>query len=102
MTQGITAVQAAEHAGLSQYHLSRLFKSLTGKSVMDALTDQWIEAARLRLMTSRQIAALLRFREQRRMTCACRKRTGAARRPYREETDAARIPCRTIPAGRRS
>ena len=88
MTQVITAAQIAEHVGISQYHLSRLFKSLTGKSMMDYLTDQRIGAAKQLLATSDQpiqeIAALLRFCDQSHMTYAFRKRTGMTPKQYRD------------------
>ncbi len=87
VTQIITAAQIAEHVGLSQYHLSRLFKSLTGQTMMDYLTDQRIEAAKQLLETSNQpiheIAALLRFCDQSHMTYAFRKRTGMTPKQYR-------------------
>lgn len=90
VTQVITAAQIAEHVGLSQYHLSRLFKSLTGRTMMDYLTDQQIEAAKQLLTTTNQsiheIAALLRFCDQSHMTYAFRKRTGMTPGQHRDKT----------------
>ncbi len=88
VTQVITAAQIAEHVGFSQYHLSRLFKSLTGQTMMDYLTDQRIEAAKQLLATSSQsiqeIAALLRFCDQSHMTYAFIRKGGMTPLQYRE------------------
>ncbi len=89
LTQEITAVQIADHTGVSQYYLSRLFKSLTGKTMMEYLSDERLNAAKQLLETTDQpiheIAVLLRFCDQSHMTCAFRKKLGITPKQYREK-----------------
>ncbi len=92
ISQEITAEGIAEHVGLSQYYLSRLFKKLTGQTMMEYLTSERIEAAK-QLLTSgerdlQQIAALLRFCDQSHFTQVFRKKTGMTPAEFRRKEKA--------------
>ena len=87
LTQEISAGKIADHAGISQYYLSRLFKSLTGLTMMEYLTDERLNAAKQLLVTTdkpiHEIAVLLRFCDQSHMTYAFRKNLGLTPKQYR-------------------
>ncbi len=87
VTQDITAEVIANHVGLSQSHLSRLFKARTGKTMREYVTGKRIEMAEQLLSTTddeiRRIAALLRFCDQSHFTLAFRKKTGMTPAAYR-------------------
>lgn len=88
ISQPVTASEVAEHVGLSQYHLSRLFKKLTGQTIMEYLTNERIETSRQLLVSGtmelQQIAALLHFCDQSHFTQVFRKKTGMTPAQYRK------------------
>ena len=88
MTQDIRSAEIAEAAGISLYHLSRLFKDLTGFTMREYLTCERIEAAKLLLDTTDssipQIASLLRFCDQSYFTFVFRKLTSKTPGQYRD------------------
>lgn len=91
ISQPITAEDIAAHAGLSRYHLSRLFRRLTGQTMTEYLTGQRVEAA-MQLLASgsleiRQIAALLCFCDQSHFTQVFRKKTGMTPAQYRRRNE---------------
>ena len=87
ITQEVTAEAVAGHVGLSQSHLSRLFRSHVGKTMHEYLVDKRVEMACQLLATAdqeiRRIAATLRFCDQSHLTQAFRKRTGMTPATYR-------------------
>ena len=89
LTQEIRTEDVAEAVGVSPYHLSRLFKALTGQTMREYLTNARIEAAKQLLAASDrslpQIASLLRFCDQSYFTCIFRKQTGITPGQYRKE-----------------
>ncbi len=89
LTQEITSADIAAHSGISQSHLSRLFKRLTGTTMMGYLSDERIRAAQGLLlssdMTIPEIAALLRFCDQSHFTYAFRRKTGITPRAYKSK-----------------
>lgn len=88
LTQEIRTMDVSRAVGVSPYHLSRLFKTLTGQTMREYLTAARIEAAKQLLATSDrsipQIAALLRFCDQSYFTCIFRKQTGVTPGQYRK------------------
>ncbi len=89
LTQEIRTEDVARAVGVSPYHLSRLFKALTGQTMRQYLTGARIEAAKQLLAASDrsipQIASLLRFCDQSYFTCIFRKQTGLTPGQYRKE-----------------
>lgn len=87
LTQEITTKQISDYVGISQYYLSRLFKSLMGQTMMGYLSEERISTARYLLINTNQpiheIAVLLRFCDQSHMTYAFRKRIGMTPKQYR-------------------
>ena len=79
----------AADAGVSPYHLSRLFKTHTGKTMRDYLNHERIEAAKELLAVSDhgipEIASLLRFCDQSYFTLVFRRETGMTPGQYRKE-----------------
>lgn len=88
LTREISVVQIADHVGISQYYLSRLFKSVTGQTLMQYLSEERLNAARHLLTTTDQpiheIAVLLRFCDQSHMTYVFRKKYGITPKQYRD------------------
>ena len=89
LTQEIRTEDVASAVGVSQYHLSRLFKSHTGKTVREYLNCERIEAAKQLLAASDrsipQIASLLRYCDQSYFTLVFRRETGLTPGQYRAE-----------------
>ena len=80
LTQEIRIEDVAADAGVSPYHLSRLFKAHTGRTMRDYLSHERIEAAK-ELLAARdqsipEIASLLRFCDQSYFTLVFRRETG--------------------------
>lgn len=88
LTQEIRTEDVAAAVGVSPYHLSRLFRALTGMTMREYLTQERIETARQLLAASDrsipQIASLLRFCDQSYFTKVFRELTGQTPRQYRE------------------
>ena len=88
LTQEIRMEDVAAAVGVSPYHLSRLFKALTGMTMREYLTRERIETARQLLAASDrsipQIGSLLRFCDQSYFTKVFRNLTGQTPRQYRE------------------
>lgn len=89
LTQEIRTEDVARAVGLSPYHLSRLFKSLTGQTMRQYLIRERIEAARQLLAatdrTIPQIVSLLRFCDQSYFTRVFRQAVGMTPAAYREQ-----------------
>lgn len=87
LTQEIRIEDVSRAAGISPYHLCRLFKAHTGMTVKKYLLQERIEAARQLLSTTdrsiTQIAALLRFCDQSYFTMVFRRETGRTPGEYR-------------------
>ena len=90
LTQEIRTEDVASAVGVSPYHLSRLFKALTGMTMREYLTRERIEAAKQLLAASDrsipQIASLLRFCDQSYFTLTFRRQTGMTPGQYRKQT----------------
>lgn len=88
LTQEIGPEDAASAVGISRYHLSRLFKSMTGMTMGEYLIRERIEAAKQLLAASDrsipQIASLLRFCDQSYFTAVFRRQTGLTPGEYRK------------------
>lgn len=88
LTQEIGPEDAASAVGISRYHLSRLFKSMTGMTMREYLIRERIEAAKQLLVASDrsipQIASLLRFCDQSYFTAVFRRQTGLTPGEYRK------------------
>lgn len=88
LTQEIRTEDIAEAVGLSPWHLSRLFKTHTGQTMREYLTEERIEAAKQLLAatdrTIPQIASLLRFCDQSYFTMVFRRQTGLTPGEYRK------------------
>ena len=88
LTQDIRTEDVTHAAGISPYHLSRLFRSLTGQTMRQYLIHERIEAARQLLVTTDrtipQIASLLRFCDQSYFTRVFRQAVGITPAAYRE------------------
>ncbi len=88
LTQEIRTEDVANAVGISPYHLSRLFRSLTGQTMRQYLIRERIEAARQLLVTTDrtipQIASLLRFCDQSYFTRVFRQAVGITPAAYRE------------------
>lgn len=88
LTQEIRTEDVANAVGISPYHLSRLFRSLTGQTMRQYLIHERIEAARQLLVTTDrtipQIASLLRFCDQSYFTRVFRQAVGITPAAYRE------------------
>lgn len=88
LTQEIRNEDIAEDAGISLFHLSRLFKSMTGKTMQEYLRRERIDAAKQLLVTSTltipQIAALFRFCDQSHFTAVFRRMTGMTPGQYQK------------------
>ncbi|MBQ9002400.1 MAG: helix-turn-helix transcriptional regulator [Eggerthellaceae bacterium] len=88
ITQDITVAGVAGHVGVSQSHLSRLFKRHTGKGIREYVIDERIAAAKVLLESGErsipEIASLLRFCDQSYFTCSFRERTGTTPARYRK------------------
>ncbi|MCR4634390.1 MAG: AraC family transcriptional regulator [Erysipelotrichaceae bacterium] len=80
LSRNIDLDDIAKHAGISRYHLSRIFKNATGKTVKEYLTDERITAAKNLLINDRrsisQIASLLQFCDESYFIAVFRKKTG--------------------------
>ncbi len=89
LTQEIRMEDVASAAGVSLYHLSRLFREKTGRTMREYLTSERIAMARQLLAASDysilQIASLLRFCDQSHFTLAFRRETGQTPGQYRRE-----------------
>ena len=89
LTQEIRTEDVAAAVGVSPYHLSRLFKALTGMTMREYLTRERIKTAKQLLAASErsipQIASLLRFCDQSYFTKVFREITGQTPRQYREQ-----------------
>lgn len=89
LTQEIRMEDVAADTGVSLYHLSRLFKAHTGKTMRDYLSHERIEAAKELLVSTSQsipeIASLLRFCDQSYFTLVFRRETGQTPGQYRAE-----------------
>lgn len=89
LTQEIRTEDVAKAVGVSPFHLSRLFKALTGQTMREYLTAARIEAAKQLLAASDrsipQIASLLRFCDQSYFTRIFRQLTGMTPGQYRKE-----------------
>ena len=87
LTQEIRMEEAAKAAGVSLYHLSRLFKALTGMTMREYLQNERIEAAKRLLVSDEaaipQIASLLRFCDQSYFTKVFHNKTGMTPMEYR-------------------
>lgn len=87
LTQEIHTEDIAEAAGVSPYHLSRLFRSLTGRTMREYLIRERIETAALMLVTTPrsigEIATLLRFCDQSYFTAVFRRIKGMTPNRYR-------------------
>ncbi len=87
LTQPIGLVDAAKAVGLSQYHLARLFKTHTGQTMLQYLTQARIEAAKQLLTTSdtsiSELAAVLQFCDQSHFTRVFRRQTGITPAQFR-------------------
>lgn len=88
LTQEIRTEDIAGAVGLSPYHLSRLFRSLTGLTMREYLIRERIETAKQLLLTTDrtipQIASLLRFCDQSYFTKVFRQMEGTTPGAYRE------------------
>lgn len=88
LTQEIRTDDIAAAVGLSPYHLSRLFKSLTGQTMREYLIHERIETAKQLLVTTDrtipQIASLLRFCDQSYFTKVFRRIEGITPNTYRD------------------
>jgi AraC-like DNA-binding protein len=90
LTQEISAAGIAEAVGVSPYHLSRLFHSMTGLTMKEYLLHERIEAA-CRLLTASEksipeISSLLRFCDQSHFTAVFRRLTGTTPGRYRTDS----------------
>ncbi|MBE6111344.1 MAG: AraC family transcriptional regulator [Erysipelotrichaceae bacterium] len=89
LTQEIRMEDAAEAAGISLYHLCRLFRQYTGMTMREYLVRERIETARRLLVTTERpiprIAALLRFCDQSYFTRVFRTYTGMTPGEYRRK-----------------
>ena len=89
LTQDLAAADIADYVGVSQSHLSRLFRKHTGRSMREYVVDERIAAAKQLLETTDRsipsIASLLRFCDQSYFTCSFRERTGTTPAQYRRE-----------------
>lgn len=89
LTQEIHMGDVTKAVGLSQFHLSRLFKALTGLTMREYLIRERVEAAKHLLITSdrtiSQIASLFRFCDQSYFTLVFRKETGLTPGQYRDK-----------------
>ena len=89
LTQEIDTEKIAEAVGVSPYHLSRLFRSLTGETMRNYLLRERIEAAKQMLVTDSrsipQIASFLRFCDQSYFTAVFRRHTGMTPGQYRSK-----------------
>ncbi len=88
LTQDISIDDIAEAAGISRYHLSRLFRENTGRTIVEYLRDERIDAAKeLLVLTDNsiaEIAQLLRFCDQSYFIAVFRKSTGMTPNTYRK------------------
>ncbi len=89
LTQEIRMEDVAFAAGISLYHLSRLFKEKTGQTMREYLTSERMDMARQLLASSEysipQIASLLRFCDQSHFTLVFHRETGKTPGQYRKE-----------------
>ncbi len=96
LTQEISNEEIAEAVQISLFHLSRIFKECTGKTLHDYLMSARIEAAKEYLISSDQtipqIAFLFRFCDQSHFTRVFRKFTGLTPNQYRRENHQQRSP----------
>ncbi len=87
LTQEIHIGDVAREVGLSQYHLCRLFRSLTGMTIRQYLTKERIRTAKQLLAATDtsipEIAALLRFCDQSHFTLTFRKQEGMTPKEFR-------------------
>lgn len=87
LTQELRTEDVASAAGVSPYHLSRLFKAHTGKTMREYLNHERIEAAKQLLSASDrsipQIASLLQYCDQSYFTLVFRRETGQTPGQYR-------------------
>lgn len=87
LTQEIRMEQVANAVGISLFHLSHIFKSCTGYTMREYLTQERINAAKQLLTenekTIPQIAFLLRFCDQSYFTKVFRGKTGMTPVQYR-------------------
>jgi AraC-like DNA-binding protein len=91
LTQEIHTEDIASAVGVSPYHLSRLFKALTGRTMREYLIHERIEAAKQLLITGGlsipQIASLLRFCDQSYFTLVFRRETGMTPGQFKKENE---------------
>lgn len=89
LTQDISIDDIAGAAGISRYHLSRLFREKSGKTIGEYLQSRRIEAAKeLLVLTDRsiaEIAQLLRFCDQSYFIAVFRRKTGITPNSYRQK-----------------
>ncbi|MCR5449353.1 MAG: AraC family transcriptional regulator [Solobacterium sp.] len=88
LTQDISIEDIAEAAGISRYHLSRLFRERSGKTIVEYLRDERISAAKeLLVLTDKsiaEIAQLLRFCDQSYFIAVFRRNTSMTPNTYRK------------------
>lgn len=88
LTQEIQMVDVARAAGVSLYHLSRLFHARTGLTMRQYLTKERIRTAKQLLAATDtpipEIAALLRFCDQSHFTKVFRIQEGVTPKEYRD------------------
>ncbi len=87
LTQEIHTEDVARAVGLSQYHLCRLFRTLTGMTMRQYLTKERIRTAKQLLAATDtpipEIATLLRFCDQSHFTLTFRRQEGMTPKEYR-------------------
>lgn len=88
LTQPITLQEIADAVGLSKYHMCRLFKSLTGKTINEQIIDTRIELAKQMLLTGEytitEISSLLQFCDQSYFTRVFREVTDETPNVFRD------------------
>ena len=88
LTQNIRIDDIADAAGISRYHLSRLFREKTGKTLAGCLTDERISAAKEMLALTNssisEIAHLLQFCDESYFISVFRKKTGTTPARFRQ------------------
>ena len=88
LTQNIRIDDIADAAGISRYHLSRLFREKTGKTLAGCLADERISAAKEMLALTdssiSEIAHLLQFCDESYFISVFRKKTGTTPARFRQ------------------
>ncbi|MBE9040086.1 helix-turn-helix domain-containing protein [Oscillatoriales cyanobacterium LEGE 11467] len=89
LTQKLSLAEIADATGISQYHLCRLFKQVTGQSPWQYVIQQRIEIAKQQLKTSKhtiaEISDRLGFSSQGQFSNFFRKHTGISPMTYRRK-----------------